>query len=93
VHDDGLDERYRHELGFVVKNHRKLRLAPHLVLSPRIQEHYPQLVASIVERVFQVDDPAPKPGLRRIILQESKRAGLKVRDLVRDGWTSLRTFG
>lgn len=90
---DGLDERYRHELGFVLTNHKKLRLAPHLVLSERIQEHYPQLVASIVERVFQVDDPAPKPGLRRIILQESKRAGLKVRHLVQDGWTSLKTFG
>ncbi len=93
VTNDGLDERYRHELGFVLTNHRKLRLAPHLVLSERVQEHYPQLVASIVERVFQVDDPRPKPGLRRIVLQESKRAGLKVRHLVKDGWTSLRTFG
>ena len=90
---DELDRTYRHELGFVVRNHRKLRLAPHLVLSERVQEHYPQLVASIVERVFQVDDPTPKPGLRRIVLQESRRAGLKVRHLVRDGWTSLRAFG
>ena len=88
-----LDDVYRHELGYVVKNHRKLRQAPHLVLSARVQEHYPQLVASIVERVFQVDDPEPKPGLRRIVLQESRRAGLKVWHLVRDGWTSLRTFG
>ena len=62
---------YRRELGFVVENHRKLRLAPHLVLSERIQQQYPQLVASIVERVFQVDDPGPKAGLRRIVLQES----------------------
>jgi electron transfer flavoprotein-quinone oxidoreductase len=90
---DDLDALYRRELGFVVENHRKLRLAPHLVLSERIQQHYPQLVASIVERVFQVDDPRPKPGLRRIVLQESRRAGLKVRHLVKDGWTSLRTFG
>ncbi len=90
---DDLDALYRRELGFVVENHRKLRLAPHLVLSERVQQHYPQLVASIVERVFQVDDPRPKPGLRRIVLQESRRAGLKVRHLVKDGWTSLRTFG
>lgn len=90
---DDLDKLYRRELGFVVDNHRKLRLAPHLVLSERIQQQYPQLVASIVERVFQVDDPRPKPGLGRIVLQESRRAGLKVRHLVQDGWTSLRTFG
>lgn len=90
---DDLDALYRRELGFVVENHRKLRLAPHLVLSERIQQQYPQLVASIVERMFQVDDPRPKPGLARIVLQESRRAGLKVRHLVRDGWTSLRTFG
>jgi electron transfer flavoprotein-quinone oxidoreductase len=90
---DDLDATYRRELGFVATNLRRLRLAPHLVLSDRVQEHYPQLVASIVERMFQVDDPAPKPGLRRILLQESRRAGLKVRHLVRDGWTSLRTFG
>ena len=90
---DDLDATYRRELGFVASNLQRLRLAPHLVLSPRVQEQYPQLVASIVERMFQVDDPAPKPGLRRIVLQESRRAGVKVRHLVRDGWTSLRTFG
>lgn len=88
-----LDATYRRELGFVVENHRKLRQAPHLVLSERVQQQYPQLVASIVERMFQVDDPRPKPGLAKIVLQESRRAGLKVRHLVRDGWTSLRTFG
>ena len=32
-------------------------------------------------------------GLRRILLQERKKAGVRRRDLVRDGWTGFRSFG
>jgi electron transfer flavoprotein-quinone oxidoreductase len=88
-----LDRTYRRELGYVLANHRKLREAPHLVLSDRVQNHYPAMVANIVERVFRVDDPMPKPGLRRIVAQERKRAGVRMRDLARDTWTALRGFG
>ncbi len=78
---------------FVMKDHRKLRRAPTLILSDRMQDMYPELVTSIAERMFRVDNPDPKPGLRRIITQERKRIGIRRRDLARDGLDGLRTFG
>jgi len=78
---------------FVLQDHKKLRRAPELVLSDRVQHAYPQLVTAVVERMFRVDNPAAKPGLRRILAEERKRAGIRRRDLARDGWAGLRTFG
>jgi electron transfer flavoprotein-quinone oxidoreductase len=78
---------------FVLRDHRKLRRAPALVLSDRVQHLYPQMIANTVERMFRVDNPAPKPGLRRIINEERKRAGVKLKDLARDGIDGLRSFG
>ena len=78
---------------FVLKDHRKLRRAPHLVLSDRVQHVYPELITSIAERMFRVDNPAPKPGLRRIVASERKRLGISRRDLARDGLDGLRSFG
>ena len=78
---------------FVLRDHRKLRRAPELVLSDRVQHLYPTMVANVVERMFRVDNPTPKPGLRRILLQERKKAGVRRRDLARDGWTGFRSFG
>ena len=78
---------------FVLRDHRKFRRAPELVLSDRMQHRYPQLVAAVAERMFVVDNPNPKPGLGRIIAQERRRAGIRRRDLARDGWAGLRTFG
>lgn len=78
---------------FVLRDHRKLRRAPTLVLSDRVQHLYPQMVANVVERMFRVDNPQPKPGLRRILAQERKRAGVRRRDLLRDGFTGFRSFG
>jgi electron transfer flavoprotein-quinone oxidoreductase len=43
--------------------------------------------------MFHVDNPHPKPGLRRIVAGERKRVGVRRRDLVRDGWTGFRSFG
>ena len=37
-----------------------------------------------VEAMFRVDNPRPKPGLRRILAAERKRLGIRRRDLVRD---------
>jgi electron transfer flavoprotein-quinone oxidoreductase len=85
--------RRRLEATFVLKDHRKLRRAPALVLSDRVQHMYPEFVTSVVERMFRVDNPDPKPGLRRIITQERKRAGIRRRDLARDGLDGLRSFG
>ncbi|HAP74901.1 MAG TPA: electron transfer flavoprotein [Acidimicrobiaceae bacterium] len=78
---------------FVLKDHRKLRRAPKLVLSDRVQHLYPGMVAGVAERMFRVDNPHPKPGLRRILNQERKRAGVRRRDLLRDGWNGFRSFG
>ena len=78
---------------FVLRDHRKLRRAPELVLSDRVQHLYPGMVANVVERMFRVDNPTPKPGVRRILNQERKRAGVRRRDLLRDGWTGFRSFG
>ena len=78
---------------FVLRDHRKLRRVPALVLSDRVQHEYPQLAANVVERMFRVDNPAPKPGLRRIVKEERKRAGIRLRHLARDAWAGVRGFG
>jgi electron transfer flavoprotein-quinone oxidoreductase len=78
---------------FVLRDHRRLRRAPELVLSDRVQHLYPTMVANVVERMFRVDNPHPKPGLRRILDQERRRAGVRRRHLLRDGWTGFRSFG
>lgn len=85
--------RKRLEATFVLRDHKKLRRAPHLVLSDRVQHLYPQMVANVVERMFTVDNPNPKPGLRKILKQERKRAGVKLTDLAKDGWDGFRSFG
>lgn len=86
---------YRRRLDdtFVLRDHRKLRRAPELVLSDRVQHLYPELVTGVAERMFHVDNPHPKPGLRRIVAGERKRVGVRRRDLLRDGWTGFRSFG
>jgi electron transfer flavoprotein-quinone oxidoreductase len=58
-----------------------------------VQHQYPSFVTAVVERVFRVDNPRPKPGLRRIVREERKRAGIRLRDLMRDGWAGMRGFG
>jgi electron transfer flavoprotein-quinone oxidoreductase len=58
-----------------------------------VQHMYPSMIASIVEGMFRVDNPAPKPGLRRLFTIERKRAGVRRRDLLRDGIAGWRTFG
>jgi len=85
--------RQRLERTFVLKDHAKLRHIPHLVLGDRLQQEYPQMVANIVERMFGVDNPRPKPGIRRILTQERRRAGIRWRDLAKDTWTAMRGFG
>jgi electron transfer flavoprotein-quinone oxidoreductase len=85
--------RRRLEDTFVLKDHRKLQRAPELMLGDRMQFQYPQMTANIVERMFRVDNPSPKPGLRTVLREERKRSGVKLKELARDGWNILRTFG
>jgi len=86
---------YRRRLdgSFVMANHRKLRGAHKLILGQRAQVVYPGLACGIAQRVFTVTDPQPKAGLRRWVHAERKRAGVRLRDLLKDGWTGWRTFG
>lgn len=83
----------RLEGSFVLQDHRKLRKIPNLVLSDRVQHRYPQFATAVVERMFRVDNPHPKPGLRRIVREERRRAGISWRELLRDGWTGMKGFG
>lgn len=85
--------RQRLEANFVLADHKKLRHAPHLVLSDRVQAQYPEAVANIVERMFRVDNPSPKPGIRKIARQELKRSGIKLRDVARDALAGWKAFG
>jgi electron transfer flavoprotein-quinone oxidoreductase len=78
---------------FVLKDHKKLRKIPHLVLSDRVQHKYPNFVTGIVERMFRVENPDPKPGVRRILREERKKAGISLMDLIRDALTGLKGFG
>lgn len=83
----------RLENTFVLKDHRKLRRAPQLVLSDRVQHMYPQLIANVAERMFRVDNPLPKPGLRKIFADERKLLGVRTRDLLKDARDGFKSFG
>ncbi|MGD9750805.1 MAG: FAD-dependent oxidoreductase [Acidimicrobiia bacterium] len=87
--------RYRERLrsSFVLADHEKLRRAPSLVLSDRVQFRYPQLLCNLVEAMFTVNNPAPKAGLLRLARREAKRSGVKLRELAADARDALRTFG
>jgi electron transfer flavoprotein-quinone oxidoreductase len=85
--------RARLEGTFVLADHKKLRQVPDLLLSERMQVRYPEMVCRIAEEVFTVGNPTPKPGLRRIVTKEARRSGVRLRDLGRDAWTLLRSYG
>jgi electron transfer flavoprotein-quinone oxidoreductase len=85
--------RRRIEANFVLADHRKLKLAPELLMSHRIQRQYPAMICNIVESMFTVTNPEPKLGATRIALREARRAGIKVRHLAHDLWVTVRTFG
>lgn len=85
--------RRRLEESFVLGDHRKLRQAPHLVLSERMQRRYPALVCNLVEAMFTVTNPEPKRGLLHLARAEAKRSGVRLGQLARDGWATLRAFG
>jgi electron transfer flavoprotein-quinone oxidoreductase len=86
---------YRKQLedSFVLADHRKLRNAPGLILSERMQQRYPGLICDVVEGMFRVDNPHPKPGLRHLLRRGAKQHGVRLRDLARDGLSALRSFG
>jgi electron transfer flavoprotein-quinone oxidoreductase len=78
---------------FVLADHKKMRRAPHLVLSERVQHRYPALICGIAQDLFTVANPAPKPGLARLLRTHRRRAKVGYGGLARDGVTTWRTFG
>lgn len=78
---------------FVLADHKKLQGAPQLVLSDRMQNHYPGLLCDTVQELFTVRNPQPKPGLRRIFRRTARKHGVSLRQLVADAWQGLRVFG
>jgi electron transfer flavoprotein-quinone oxidoreductase len=80
------------ESDFVLRDHKRLRRAPGLVLSERMQQRYPGLVCDLVEGAFTVTNPAPKPGFARLARRTAARHGLRLRELASDGLKAARTF-
>ncbi len=84
--------RQRLERSWVLQDHKRLRGAPPLVLSPRVQHHMPQLACDILEGLFTVQNPEPKPGMARISWRALRRSGMRLRDLAKDTISVLRTY-
>ncbi len=86
---------YRSELEsqFVLTDHRRLRKAPALLLSDRVQRRYPGLLCDLAEGMFTVTNPTPKPGGLRLTRDAASRHGVKLRQLATDTFRGLRIFG
>ena len=85
--------RRRIEESFVLADHRKLRRAPELLMSHRMQTVYPTLMCNLAEGMFTVTNPVPKKGVVALSWGEIRRARVKLRHLAHDLYTSVRTFG
>ncbi len=85
--------RTRLESSFVLADHRKLRDAPHLVMSDLAQRRLPGVACGVAEQMFTVRNPSPKPGVAAIVRSELRRNGVKLRDAAAQGWRAMRTFG
>jgi electron transfer flavoprotein-quinone oxidoreductase len=85
---------YRRDLeaGFVLADHKRLRGAPGLVLSERVQQRYPGLMCDLAEGLFTVTNPEPKPGVLRLARRLARVHGIRPGALVRDGLAGLRVF-
>ena len=85
--------RDRLEKSFVLADHRKFRDAPHLLLSERVQKHYTHMICDGIEELFQVTNPTPKRGLRRIIFNQLRSHKIKLREIAHDMLVTARSFG
>ena len=81
------------ESTFVLADHHRLRAAPHLVMSELAQRQLPRLACGVLDDLFTVTNPEPKPGLRKIIRRRMKREGVSTREALKQGLRALRTFG
>jgi electron transfer flavoprotein-quinone oxidoreductase len=81
------------ERQFVLADHKRLRKAPALILSDRVQQRYPGLICDLVEGMFTVTNPTPKPGGLRITRAVATKHGVKLRELAADALRGMRIFG
>ena len=81
------------EQQFVLADHKRLRKAPALVLSERVQQRYPGLICDLVEGLFTVTNPTPKLGGLRGVRQAAADNGVKLRALAADTIRAMRVFG
>ncbi len=86
---------YRKDLEgqFVLADHKRLRKAPSLVLSDRVQQRYPGLICDLAEGMFTVTNPTPKLGGLKLTRSVAARHGVKLRQLAGDTLRGLRIFG
>jgi electron transfer flavoprotein-quinone oxidoreductase len=80
------------ESNFVLRDHKRFRKAPKLVLSDRMQRQYNHLICDVAEQMFTVANPEPKPGLLRLLARSARRNRVHFRDLIRDGIETIRVF-
>lgn len=85
---------YRRALAgsFVLADHRKLRRMPGLLFSDRVQRRYPGFVCDLAQGLFTVDNPRPKPGLRRLLRTAARTHGVTMRHVLSDALTGWRSF-
>ncbi len=84
--------RRRIDSSFVLQDHKKLRRAPDFVLSDRVQHKYSKVVCDLVEQLFTVENPKPKPGGVKAAWREFRKTDVRVRDAIKDAWTVARTW-
>ncbi len=80
------------ESNFVLRDHKRFREAPKLVLSDRMQRQYNHLICDVAEQMFTVTNPEPKPGLVKLLARSARRQRVHARDLIRDGIETVRVF-
>ena len=78
---------------FVLADHKRLRKAPSLVLSERVQQRYPGLLCDLADGLFSVTNPVPKRGGLRVTRDAAARHGVTLRQLATDTLRGLRIFG
>ncbi len=81
------------ESQFVLADHKRLRKAPALVLSDRVQQRYPGLLCDLAEEFFTVTNPTPKAGGLAWLRRAASAHGVSLRGLAADGLRGLRIFG
>ncbi|MEI8050019.1 MAG: FAD-dependent oxidoreductase [Actinomycetes bacterium] len=80
------------EGNFVLQDHKRLRHMPELIFSHFVQHQQAAMVCDVVEDLFTVTNPTPKPRLRRIVNDARKANGVTHRDLLRTTWRAAKMF-